>query len=91
MIEVPRSRMVSADDLNDRDEVALSVIDRHGLYHAFVWSPTGGLRDITPYDGRNWSATEINSRGQVLGTVFSGDWNAPDGHADERPFLWTPE
>ena len=50
--------------------------------HAFLWTPHGGMRDLTPH-ARYSIATDVNDFGQVVGFYKTDGWL-------DRPFLWTP-
>lgn len=57
-------------------------------YHAFIWDSAHGMSDLTaghPYATLSSSASDINERGQVVGTV-SG---RIDGVLVQGPFYWS--
>jgi probable HAF family extracellular repeat protein len=54
-----------------------------GDQHAFLWTRTGGIRDLTP-TARYSTAAGVNDFGQVVGVYKTTDWL-------DRPFVWTAE
>lgn len=65
--------------------------------HAFVWSESGGMRDLGTFPGgRNSYPVAINARGHVLGRaeLLVDDFVVLRGGPARwasHPFLWTPE
>ncbi len=71
-----------AASINDSgDVVGTSAVEGppYGSYHAFLWTPTGGMQDLGTLsdDDQIIGAADINNLGQVV------------GQADDRAFLWT--
>jgi probable HAF family extracellular repeat protein len=80
--------------LNDRGEMVGSCEDRtepgfdfgslRGTQHAFLWSATGGYRDLGTLGGAASCAAAVNERGHVVGYSHTAAGAI-------RAFVWTPE
>ena len=70
-----------AVDVNNAGQV---VINDAG--HVFVWAPHTGWVDIRMPDGIAARATDLNDRGQVVGSMDVVDASYPGSHA----FRWQP-
>ncbi len=68
--------------VNGRGEVAGWTFTASGQRHAFLWTPSGGMRDLGTLGGVVSNAWGINGLGQVVGesSVASGEMHA---------FLWS--
>ena len=69
--------------INDLGYVVGTAFTAPGRYHAYRWTPSGGMQDLGTLGGANSTATGINARGQVSGNASRADGTV---HA----FLWTP-
>ncbi|GAA4607178.1 hypothetical protein GCM10023107_80100 [Actinoplanes octamycinicus] len=67
--------------LNDRDQVAVTRMDKDGSYHAMLWQ-RGRLTLLPVPRGRNSEVVDINNRGQVLGMIRR------PGSSVTRAVLW---
>lgn len=67
-----------ANDINDLGEVVGTSKTSEGIRHVFLWTPEGGMQDLTPAapDSR---AFAINNAGQIVGSLG----------AALAPFVWT--
>lgn len=85
-------RTTGVSDLNDAGQIAgtgfirdVGTPENPGeIYHAFIWSRAGGMRDLGTL-GRDGSsvARAMNNLGQVVGHA-----DAPDGRS--HAFIWSP-
>lgn len=76
---------VRTADLNDRGQVTGTANTTLDVDHAFVWSATGGMLDLSAFAGAGYStALAINKHGVVTGGVQYGGvklmrWSASSG------------
>ncbi len=70
-----------AVDVNDIGEVVGNDAGR-----VFVWGPRTGRRDLGTLGGINARATDLNDRGQIVGSVDVNDGAIVESHA----FRWDP-
>lgn len=73
--------------VNDLGQVvgASDVTADGSITHAFRWSAETGMVDLTPAVKQNSTAADINSHGQVAGTLIGTSGVAT------QAFLWTPQ
>ncbi len=79
--------MSTAGGINDSGAVVGLSYTAANTQHAFLWTETGGMQDLTP-DLTNvggGTAVGINSANQVVGYYF------PDGSVKTLGFLWTQD
>jgi probable HAF family extracellular repeat protein len=69
--------------INDSGQVAGASTVPSGTFHAFLWSPRGGMQDLGSLLGGDTYATAINASGQVAGVSYSPDFGTT--HA----FFWS--
>jgi probable HAF family extracellular repeat protein len=77
--EYPQTRAFA---LNDRDTVVGSVLNAHGFFHPFIWTPMTGLMDADPVEDAEWAAWAVNNSGDIVGGY--GIWPGPAGSASRR-------
>lgn len=77
----------NATAINDSGQVVGSsyINKQTAVYHAFLWTQSGGLLDLGTLGGNNSYGEAINSAGQVVGCADVSPSNLVPGHA----FLWT--
>lgn len=75
----------SAADINDAGQVVGASTTAAGVDHAFLWTPTDGMRDLGTLGGTHSSARAINEAGWVVGMSAS-----TVGKSETHAFLWTP-
>jgi probable HAF family extracellular repeat protein len=77
----------AASGINDSGAVVGLSYNAASFQHAFLWTPDGGLLDLTPgvTSIGGSTATGINSSNQVVGYYFPNGSNNPTG------FTWTQE
>jgi probable HAF family extracellular repeat protein len=74
-----------AYDINDRNTVVGESETASGDFHAFRWTPAGGLQDLAPLPGDDESvAVAVASDDVVLGYSTAPDLTI-------RPVSWTPD
>ena len=78
----PVSPQTRAFALSDSGYVVGSVLNAHGFYHPFIWTPLQGLADADPVPDAEWAAWAVNNSGAVVGGY--GIWPAPSGSAYRR-------
>ena len=75
--------LAAVNALNNRGEVVgLSFLEGDQTFHAFLWTPSGGLQDLPTLGGDFGEATEINEDGDVVG------WSTTPGDHALHSFLW---
>src|SRR6266566_5620379 len=74
----------SARDVNNLGQVVGAASAKDGNFHAFVWSPCDGMRDLKVPSLDDASATAINDRGQIVGTA-----NYDAGFVAEQAFVYS--
>ena len=59
---------------SDSSVIGVSKVRKKGNWvdHAFLWSPAGGMQDLTSTSSENSTATDLNSAGAVVGYMDSG-------------------
>jgi len=76
---VPNGKSSYANGINQSGQVVGSVRDENEESHAFIWSPTRGLKVIST----DWSiGMAINDAGQVAGIISNGT---------AHPVVWDPK
>jgi probable HAF family extracellular repeat protein len=70
-----------AKSINNRGQVVGDAYDAQDRYHAFLWTPAEGMRDIGP-PGSYSSAIAINARGHVLINEFTHTLLYADGRLE---------
>jgi probable HAF family extracellular repeat protein len=76
-----------AQGINENGDVVGSSETSSGFYHAFIWTATGGMRDLGNIGGPeacsfgNSAAYDVNDQRQVVGFACA--------ESGERAFLWT--
>jgi len=75
----------AASAINDSAEIVGQSYTSSYLQHAFLWTPSAGMRDITPNltSTGGATATGINSSNEVVGYYF------PNGSNSTVGFTWT--
>lgn len=77
---------ISPVGINNRGQVVGCVtLGWNDGYHAFLWDPEGGLKDLGTLSGKYSCAVDVNDQGQVIGN------SELIGRTDERAshgFLW---
>ncbi len=68
--------------LSDSGYVVGSVLNAHGFFHPFVWTPGQGLWDADPLEYAEWTAWAVNNAGAVVGG--HGIWPGIAGSAYRR-------
>jgi probable HAF family extracellular repeat protein len=63
--------------------VGNSSLPGNTVFHAFLWTQSGGMQDLGTLKGSYTSATAINQNGQVVGFSCVGNF------LPEHAFLWT--
>jgi probable HAF family extracellular repeat protein len=71
----------AATAISELGHVVGSSTSESGDQHAFLWTRTGGMRDLTP-TARYSIAAGVNDFGQVVGLYKTEGWL-------DRPFVWT--
>jgi probable HAF family extracellular repeat protein len=81
-----------AIDINNSGQVVGGAnLEGDKAFHAFLWTPGEGMRDLGALGGRpdaDSEATAINENGQVVGF---GDIDDVSDYHSGHAFLWTPE
>jgi len=72
-----------ATAISNTSMVAGASVTTQGGYHAFIWTQSGGMKDLgTLPNGTSSIAWGVNSSGQVVGDSY-------DGAGKSHAFLWT--
>jgi probable HAF family extracellular repeat protein len=75
-----------AEGINERGEVVGMAQNRWGRQRAFLWTESGGLRNLGVLgESHNSAAQDINESGQVVGS----SQDPQIGRDSQRAFLWT--
>lgn len=71
--------------VNDAGTIVGSSPNANGFRHAFIWTPTKGMKDLGTLGGSQSTALSVNSKGWVVGTSMTST-----GNGLLHGFLWTP-
>ena len=72
----------SGEAVNDRGDIAGYSFTASGARHAFVWTRSGGMKDLGTLGGAESVAMGINAKGDIAG------WSL-DAAGNRRAVLWT--
>ncbi len=65
--------------------VGCATFPREAGYHAFIWDPQRGIKDLGTLGGKYSCAVDVNDQGQVIG---NSDIPGSGSESPSHPFLW---
>ncbi len=73
--------------INNAGQIAATMIDPNGIMQAFLWDPENGRRMLV--NAGNSMASNLNNRGQVVGTLFTARSKLPGTRwIPRQAFIW---